>query len=305
MPVTPKSDVPTTLEQIAAMNEHRDPSMADPEPVSEPTEPKISYSIGTEPLPAVVQAVLTHKLLGDAQPVASTTMAQPSTIDLPRSRPATPSATTTTSTGIASSSSKSLASGGGLAPAIKVAPKKDSFDAKKRRFVLRSKIKKYLKYYESEVREFVPVNWNNLSDAALEEVVQDCDYATTVGNEGEFIAAAVVGTARAFEGMKPFLPAPYCYSHGCSDQIYDQLRVKDTGETRVDTMLGSAVNKLGILYTGSLPVGNPWVSLAFALATSLHKHCKENEQLIIQNGHLQPNEPVEALGDLPDQYADL
>lgn len=294
MPVTPKPDVTTTLEDIAAMNPNRDPSLADPEPEPEPQPREIGYSIGTEPLPTVVQAVLTHKLLGDAQPVASTTSAPQ---ELVRTRPTTPSTTTGSTT-----SSK----GGAVAaaPAMKATAKKDEFDAKKRRFVLRLKITKYMQYYPEQVRDFIPTNWNNLGDAALEEVVQQCDFATSVGNEGEFIAAAVVGTARAFEGMRPFLPAPYCYSHGCSDRIHDQLK-DEKGETRVDSMLGSAVNKLGIMYTGTLPSGNPWAMLAFALASSLHNHCTENEKLLIERGHSGANEPVETLGDISDQYADL
>lgn len=187
---------------------------------------------------------------------------------------------------------------------MKTTVKKDDYDAKKRRFVLRLKITKYMQYYPEQVRDFIPTNWNNLGDAALEEVVEQCDFATSVGNEGEFIAAAVVGTARAFEGLQPFLPAPYCYSHGCSERIHDQLK-DEKGETRVDSMLGSAVNKLGIMYTGTMPSGNPWALLAFALATSLHNHCKENEMRIAHAGRGGMNEPVEALGDIPDQYSDL
>lgn len=276
------------------MNDHRDPSLADPEPEPASRLREVGYSIGTEPLPSVVQAVLTHKLIGDAQPVASTTTAPQ---ELVRTRPTTPSTTT-------GSTTSSKGAGVAAAPAMKATAKKDEHDAKKRRFVLRLKITKYMQYYPDQVRDFIPTNWNNLGDAALEEVVEQCDFATSVGNEGEFIAAAVVGTARAFEGMQPFLPAPYCYSHGCSERIHDQLK-DEKGETRVDSMLGSAVNKLGIMYTGTMPSGNPWALLAFALASSLHNHCKENEMRLIQRGQNGSNEPVEALGDIPDQYADL
>lgn len=299
VPVAPiKSDVVTTLDDIAAMNPNRDPALADPEPAVATTTTDVAYTPGMEALPPVVHAVLTQKLLGNPQTAASTTQV-PVPIELPRTRPATPSATTTGPT------SSSKGAGVAAAPTLKPSAKNDEYNAKKRRFILRLKINKYMQFYPDQVRDFVPSNWNNLGDAQLEEIVEQCDFATSVGSEGEFIAAAVVGTARAFENMHPFLPAPYCYSQGCSDRIHDQLK-DEKGESRVDSMLGSAVNKLGIMYTGTLPSGNPWMMLAFALGSSLHNHCAENQQRLLQHTRSGANEPVEALADIgTDQYADL
>jgi hypothetical protein len=258
------------------MNNSRMPELTDPDPVTTTTT-SVSDMV-------------------DAPQTVRTKVAEITTaVDLPRHRPATPGADHLLPTGPTQSKP--------APPSSKRAAPPDPRTVQRNRFIRLSKIKCYLKEFPDEIRDCIPKNYQSLDDKTLEAIADECEWVLSAGNEAEIVAAGTVLAAKGFEKASPYMPPPYCFAHGVGERVQQELVLPD-GKLRVDTMLGRAVTRLGIIYMGTLPGNSPWLGLFFGLMGAINKQCEYNMDLISQGQYNGPLPDSTSDATVPELVAD-